>query len=435
MTMHFRIGPLRQQLLDVEQKRDIIPDVLPVGVGFIYGPSTAGKTGLVVRTTVSLAAGLQWADRKLERGGVLYVAGEARRSVVQRISATIEYLGLPIDDLAISVCPCPPKGIIEHETKIHVQSIARQLSKETGLPISLIVFDTLSTCFGDAKEDDSAAASKAVGHMAALHEEFDCAVLGIHHPGKNGRGMRGSGVFFNNVDFVARVDRKDQTSVLTVEKMKDGAAGARFAFTIASHELAVAGGSIPVQVVKNINPWSDAKKATKEEGKAKRDMTDKAVALALLRDLAKNGPVSRIEWQVACYEHWSNKPTDASRKQAFNNSVRKLQADGAVIVNGEMVTESESESTKHAFRHAFDNGHVTESESESTTPSMRGVHFREDSRNEVPFQKPDGADRSDGTTTLEGTVGRTNVLPRGAGVEDPAERHGAPAFASTGTGR
>ncbi len=58
------------------RRRFVVPGVLPAGPCFLYGASGSGKTGIAVLTAIAVSAGLTWADRAVQQGSVLYVAGE-----------------------------------------------------------------------------------------------------------------------------------------------------------------------------------------------------------------------------------------------------------------------------------------------------------------------------------------------------------------------
>lgn len=68
----------RQLRVGRPRRRYVIPNVLPVGPCILFGPSGSGKTGAVIRMATSIAGGLAWAGRRVERGSVMYIAGEAR---------------------------------------------------------------------------------------------------------------------------------------------------------------------------------------------------------------------------------------------------------------------------------------------------------------------------------------------------------------------
>jgi hypothetical protein len=414
--------------METPRRRFIVPGVLPVGTSFWYGDNSVGKTGLAIRTAVALAAGLQWAGRETSPGSVLYVAGEDYPGVTERLSAAIEYLGLSPDDLPISVMQCPDKGLVDNEARAAIGAEANALARETGLPMALIVLDTLATCFGDENQDDATAAGRFMKNAEKLARDYECAFLTVHHVGHRGKEMRGSSVFRKAADAVCFLDRKKGApTIAEVTKLRGAPEGYKMAFDIAGTNLLVAGGPISVQVVKNLNAWAEAETTTKKQDEAKRNLTDKAVALTLLSALAVDGNVSRTTWQDACYAHWSNKPSDHSRKQAFSNALKRLQAEGEILVEGETVSVSVSK--KLLISDADAPSPETVSVSVSTPPYKGGVRLRTDSRGNRSFHEPDGSSPSGKATESERTKMETKVSPGVSGLGSPAERHSAAADA------
>ncbi|WP_050996877.1 AAA family ATPase [Sinorhizobium fredii] len=433
MNKAIRIGVIRKALLETPRRRYIIPGVLPVGTGFFYGDSGVGKTGLTIRTAVSIAAGLMWADRKVTQGSVLYVAGEDYQGVIERLSAAIEYLGLKPDDLPIAVMQCPDKGLVDGSARQEVVNAAKALVAETGAEMSLIVFDTLATCFGNENQDDATAAGKFLKNAERLSQEFECAVLTVHHSGKSGssKGMRGSSVFRANSDSCAVLSRNNGATVVTVEKARNEPDGSRFAFNIAGTDLQVAGGKISVQVITDLNAWSAAEKTTKDEDQARRNLTDAAVALTLLQGIAVNGTASLREWQEACFIHWKNKPSDGSRRTAFSTVRKKLGQEGTIVVYGDSVSVSVSENPANIAANTPTSEPV--SVSVSTTPLIGGVHERTNSR-ALLSQKQDSRDLSREGNVQDGAFAKANAFARGHGGETPGKGYCAGANVATHTG-
>lgn len=424
MSKAKRIGVLRRELMDTPRRRFIIPGVLPVGTSFWYGDNSVGKTGLVIRTAVALAGGLRWADREASRGSVLYVAGEDYPGVTERLSAAIEHLGLNPDDLPISVMPCPDKGLVDGAARQEIANEAKALVQDTCLPLSLIVFDTLATCFGDENQDDATAAGKFVKNAERLARDFECAALTVHHTGHRGKEMRGSSVFRKAADAVFYLNRqKGKPTIAEVTKLRGAPEGYKLAFDIAGTDLLVAGGPVSVQVVKNLNAWAEAEKTTKEEDKAKREFTDAAVALTLLAGLSAGGSVGKSAWRDACFAQWSNKPSDNARKAAFSKAMRKLIEEGSIVDNGDTVTVTvtENHGNKPGNTPAPDTVTVTV----TAPPSMKGADGN-NGESEVPVQKPDGSNGAEGNSEPEEMVARPDGLAPGCGTGSPARRHSAP---------
>lgn len=116
-----------------------------------------------------------------------------------------------------------------------VANEAKALVRETELPLSLIVFDTLATCFGDESQNDAAAAGKFIKNSERLARDFECAALTVHHTGHRGKEMRGSSVFRKAADAVFYLDRpKGRPTVAEVTKMRGAPEGYKLAFDISA---------------------------------------------------------------------------------------------------------------------------------------------------------------------------------------------------------
>ncbi|MFC3207392.1 AAA family ATPase [Aquamicrobium soli] len=420
MTAFVTIAEIERGLLhDKPRRRIIIPDVLPAGPCLIYGPSGVGKTGIAIRTGVAVAGGLQWAGRMISRGSVLYVAGEDIEGAKVRLVAAARELGLDPSTLPVAIMEAPADGLVSNSARIAVVGAAQALAKNFNLPIAAVIVDTLAASFGPKSQDDATAASEYMSNADRTARELECAFLSIHHTGKNeNSGMRGSRVFFDRADAVVRVNQgKGGVTFVEVEKMRNGPKGARFAYDIAGADLETAGGTISVQVIRQLRALEPAtdEEATKEQ----RKQTIADQMLGVLIRISTNGSTNASNWQDACYEMWPDKSPETRRK-VFSKNRRQLIDDGIVSISGENVTVTVTSDAMVTPLVTPQPENVTVTV--TTPPSIEGGDSagRTGSEgNEVPFQKPDRANGEGRSSVLHGEVGRTNVLPRGAGVEDP----------------
>jgi hypothetical protein len=90
----------------------------------------------------------------------------------------------------------------------------------------LIVVDTVSRALPGADENLQKEMTLFVNACDKLKEAFRCAVVGVHHAGKNG-DMRGSTVLLGAGDFVFKLQRKKGATVgqLHCEKQKEAPDG------------------------------------------------------------------------------------------------------------------------------------------------------------------------------------------------------------------
>ena len=192
------------------------------GLVFIYGQPGHHKTFITVDMALRCAYGLDWHGRPSERCGVLYIAGEGKFGVSQRIKGwckkhQLEAVDAPFQLLPVAVhlleagCVDKLKRTIDH---------ARQ---DTDFEIGLVVVDTVSRSIPGQDENSQEAMSKFIDACADIQSYCGGTVVGVHHSGKaNERGMRGSTVLLGGCDTAIRVTKKDEHTTLSVEKQKDG---------------------------------------------------------------------------------------------------------------------------------------------------------------------------------------------------------------------
>ena len=193
------------------------------GAGMIFGPSTGGKSYVVMDLAAKLWQGTPWFGAKVpERRATVIFAFEGGEFAGFRLDALEKMLG---DKPGIVVIPAgrmTPAGL--RSCIPQLRGIDKFCRARFGLAVGLVVIDTVSAAGLAEKEDkadDVAPALKAVQEFAGTVGAFG---LLVHHPNKGGAEMRGSGAWFNNTDVVLKLDVDSGGTVrtLTAEKVKDG---------------------------------------------------------------------------------------------------------------------------------------------------------------------------------------------------------------------
>jgi AAA domain len=133
------------------------------------------------------------------------------------------------------------KGAVEMLIAM-AQQADRSLREEFGLPLGLVIIDTVAACAGHTRagdENDSAAAQAVMNVLKALSQALGCFVLGIDHFGKDANaGTRGASSKEGAADLVLAClgDKSLSGSVsntrLAVRKNRGGVQGQEFAFVL-----------------------------------------------------------------------------------------------------------------------------------------------------------------------------------------------------------
>lgn len=155
----------------------------------IFGPSGHGKTFVTLDMALSIATGKgEWNGCKVKRGRVCYLAGEGHAGLKSRVQAWVQENSADSETVInVSKSGCSlntPEGY----SKAH-----RSLTKMGGC--ELIIIDT-QHAFYEGEENSAKDAKGMIDACKSLMNEFNCAVLLIHHTGVSedaaGRA-RGSG--------------------------------------------------------------------------------------------------------------------------------------------------------------------------------------------------------------------------------------------------
>ncbi|MBR0735298.1 AAA family ATPase [Bradyrhizobium liaoningense] len=198
-----------------------------VSVGFLYSVPGAGKTFLALDTALHIAYGrADWhgdAIRAPDDTVVVYIAAEGSFGFRNRIAAWLKKKG--ITDFSQRFIMI--ERTIDFMSGEDINRLLRTVSSAIAARPVLIVVDTVSQAIPGADENLQKEMTLFVKACNRLKEAFRCAVLGIHHAGKDGTAMRGSTVLLGAGDFVFRLDRKSGAPVgyLRCEKQKDGPDG------------------------------------------------------------------------------------------------------------------------------------------------------------------------------------------------------------------
>lgn len=211
------------ELVNMPPPTWLIEGLIPQhGLVLLYGRPGEHKTFIAVDGALRVAYGLDWHGRTVKRVGVLYIAGEGRFGIGQRIKGWRKKHGLagvdaPFKLLPVAVHMLDPANVEKLKRTID------QVRDEVDFEIGMVVIDTVSRAIPGQDENSQEAMSLFVDACAEIQNHCGGVVIGIHHSGKDAdRGMRGSTVLLGGCDTAIRVAKEEDHTVLSVEKQKDG---------------------------------------------------------------------------------------------------------------------------------------------------------------------------------------------------------------------
>ena len=195
--------------------------------GIVYGAPGSFKSFITLDMALAISVGPNWPwssawTPKLDGPGtVLYVAGEGRAQMMNRIRAwsNTHNGGKPVETFYLAD-PVPMLGAQE-DVDLFVQG-AMAMNPDG---YDLVVIDTIGRSMMGLNENSQEDASKFTHLVERIQYGMgDAAVLAVHHVGKDtSKGVRGSTVFQADADVLILVERegKAKSVRLTMTKQKD----------------------------------------------------------------------------------------------------------------------------------------------------------------------------------------------------------------------
>jgi hypothetical protein len=210
--------------VQVGQSRNyLVKGLIPrVGLIIVYGPPKCGKTFWVTDVVLHVALGREYRGRRVEQGAVVYIACEGERGLAGRLEAFRRRCLTPEDDPDPPFFLLPTRLDLANEVGELVQEIAAQIGDER--PFAIVV-DTLNRSLHGSESDDRDMGAY-IQAADRLREEFNCAVIIIHHCGIDDRRPRGHTSLAGAADAQLAIKRDPSSDIVVrVEWMKDGPQG------------------------------------------------------------------------------------------------------------------------------------------------------------------------------------------------------------------
>lgn len=317
----------------------LIKDLIPKqSLAMIYGEPGGGKTFTALDLALSAAHGKAWHGHEATKGQVFYVAGEGVGGFRKRISAWHKAKELP-EEAPFYLIPRAVNLLDVAEIADLVQTI--EACRDPALPVAMVVFDTVARCMIGGDENAAQDMGLAVRHMDMVREAIGCAVLPIHHSGKDAnRGARGSTALIGAVDVSIRVERDTDRVTITTEKQKDAEPLGPMQLKTRSIELEVGELGLDVETSLVLEECEDpveleARKKLTAGQKVALDALYEALQLHSKQESSPHIPkgyfvVSESLWRNLSLKKQISDGSEDSKKKAFLRAATALQERGIV---------------------------------------------------------------------------------------------------------
>jgi KaiC/GvpD/RAD55 family RecA-like ATPase len=224
---------------------DFVEDLLCAeNMSVVYGDSNSGKTFFMVDVAMHVACDMEWNGRIVEQGGVVYVAAEGPNSVKMRVETFKRHHGLVGQDIPFAIIGSQVDLRSEDgDTSKLINTInaaAAQIEEQHGIPVRLVVIDTLSRVMAGGNENASEDMGALVRNLDRIKLTTGAHVCTVHHCGKDAsKGARGHSLLRAATDTEIEVAKDGDAGITRarVTKQRDLPTGAEFAFTLKVIEL------------------------------------------------------------------------------------------------------------------------------------------------------------------------------------------------------
>lgn len=239
---------------DAPLKEWLVERMLPKsGRALIAGQWGSYKTFVAFDLAGSVITKTPFAGRNVNRqGGVLWLAAEGQDEVRLRLAGLVNAKLKPAIE-AGTEAPLDPDHLpfvwgdsspvlssprAKEELRAIVATAAAQMMERCGVPLAMIVIDTMMAAAGFRDANDAAEAQRVMKPLGDVAAEFGILVVSVDHFGKDqAAGTRNSSVKEDNADAVLAllVDRATGGEVknarLAIRKCRGAAAGAEIPFS------------------------------------------------------------------------------------------------------------------------------------------------------------------------------------------------------------
>jgi hypothetical protein len=218
-------------LADFKPPEEFLQGILRVGeFSSVFGPSTAGKTFLVLDIAYHVALGRPWCGKRVRQKPVLYIGLEGVDGVLNRIRA------LEIEHGVDSPIHVMTGAFNMREDNHTLNDVIATVEK---LGAGLVIIDTLARAMTGGDENSAQDMGAIIDAAGQIQRACNTHVMLVHHSGKDiTKGGRGSSALKPALDLEIEMRRDERgLRTATVTKSKNSVDGSAFNFAIKGIEI------------------------------------------------------------------------------------------------------------------------------------------------------------------------------------------------------
>jgi hypothetical protein len=316
----------------------------------VYGPSNCGKTFFVIDLAAHVAWGRDWRGRAVDRGAVVYLSLEGSQGIRNRLSAFRQHHGLAGEQLPFVVMP-KPVNLLDDAANVHaVIQLVRHVAQVTGLPVRLVVIDTLSRAMAGGNENSAEDMTAIVENCDRIRHATGAHVCIVHHSGKDeAKGARGHSSLRAATDTEIEIRRDPELTIsrVRVAKQRDLEPLEPFAFSLQKVAVGIntrgkdVTSCVVVEAEQSVALARDPDKLSPKEAEALAALDDciSAAGIDVPANGGGDGPgVSAASWKRALQARRTIDPdADHVARSQFSRLRKALETKNRIGVGGDYV--------------------------------------------------------------------------------------------------
>ena len=319
----------------VHDAKDFVQGTLTERAGsVVYGESNAGKTFWATDLALHVAYALTWNGRRVEQGAVVYCVLEGSMGFHNRVAAW-RAAHCDVADIPFVAIECGINLLNPDADTPRLIETIKVVAQRLGIPVKLIVVDTLSRALAGGNENSPEDMGALVVNMDRIRAETGAHVMFIHHSGKDAaKGARGHSLLRAAIDTEIEVVAEEGTARKTaaVVKQRELKKGDVFEFTLTTVEIGFnrhgeAVTTCLVQPTGNQHAAPAARKQGGSAGRALEVLTDLIAAtgqIGFAGTPANTPSVPEAWWRERFYEAAMAGAEEDTKRKAFRRTADAL---------------------------------------------------------------------------------------------------------------
>lgn len=198
-------------------------DVIPRrGLVVMWGAPGSGKSFAAFDIGAAIARGNKYRGKRVKKGLVLIIAAEG--DLTARTMAYIRENNLGDKDLENLLIMQRAVNMLDpHQDMDDLLDTMQMVTDSVGEELALVIVDTLNRVMPGGNENASEDMGAVISNAKKIEEQFQCAVMFIHHSGKDEtKGSRGHSSLKGAMDAEISIIRQEDIRTFRIEKQKEG---------------------------------------------------------------------------------------------------------------------------------------------------------------------------------------------------------------------